>query len=194
MSNAWLETALRTYTANGFFAGRAGSVEELADELNQRHRERWGEDLGPLPGQPQLSEVVVLAHDRDRTWWRDTEADVADGNDVYARTLEQWAAISLGAFRPRHVAERWSGPAGPVDVTLELDGSARSLRPRMLDDHLDMNLLGTIDGWLGEAGAPRRAATLETGDQTAFVTFLTADERARIQADRGIRFGPAFSR
>jgi hypothetical protein len=188
--NTWLETALRTYTANGFFKGRAGSIEELAADLNQQHHERWGEDLGPLPGQPQLSEVLVLSYDSDRTWWQDTEADVCDGNGVYAEVLEQWAAISLGSFRPARVAERWATADGPIAVTLELDGRPRSLAPRVLDDYLDMGILASIDGWLAESRAARRAATLETGDQTAFVTFLTAEERSRIQADRGIRFGP----
>jgi len=190
MSNRWLETALRTYTANGFFASRTGTVEELAAELDARHRERWGEDLGPLPGRPQLSEILVLSCDRDRAWWRDTEADVDQANQVYVSVLEHWSAISLGAFAPRDVEERWGGPGGPVTVSLRLGTHTRTLRPVVRDDYLDMGILDTVDGWLAEAGAPRRPATLETGDQTAFVTFLSAEERTRIQADRGIRFGP----
>jgi hypothetical protein len=185
----WLVAALRTYRAAGFFADRSDLPDAaLAELLQEEHEDEWAERLGPDPDMPALAEVRLLAYDRARTWWRDLEADVAPGNDVYVRVLNEWAAISGGAFHLDRVTERWAAPAGPIAVDVETGGRRWELRPAMRDDWLDLDVVNGLNGLLAELGSPRRFVTLSPGDQTALVTALTPAERERIERERGIRF------
>jgi hypothetical protein len=185
----WLVAALRTYRAAGFFADRADlSDAALAELLQEEHEEEWAERLGPDPDMPVLAEVRLLAYDRARTWWQDLEADVLPGNDEYVRVLNEWAAISGGAFHPHRVTERWAAPAGPVTVDVETGGRRWQLRPAVRDDWLDLDVLGGLNMVLAETRSARRFVTLSPGDQTALVTAVTPDERERIERERGLRF------
>jgi hypothetical protein len=191
VTGEWLVEALRTYRAAGFFRQyEALGDEELADRLQAEHREQWGEDLGPIPDHPPLAEILVMSKDPERSWWEDTEADVLPGNRVYERVLEQWAAISLGSFPPDRIAERWSSPSGPVTVEVLAGAERLELRPRVREDWLDMGIVEPLNQMLERLGAPRRFATLDPGDQTAFLTCLSEEERRRIESDRGVTFGP----
>jgi hypothetical protein len=186
----WLVEAIRTYRAAGFFQRyEALGDEELAARLQAEHREQWREDLGPTPEHPPLAEILVMSKDPERAWWEDTEADVLPGNRVYERVLGQWASISVGSFRPDRIAERWSSPSGPVTVEVLAGAERLELRPRVREDWLDMGIIEPLNDMLERLGAPRRFATLDPGDQTAFVTCLSDAERQRIESDRGVRFG-----
>jgi hypothetical protein len=187
----WLIEAIRTYRAAGFFSEYEElSDEELAERLQDEHRARWGEVLSPTPDHPPTAEILVMSKDPRRTWWEDTEADVLPGNQAYERVLEQWAGISLGSFRPDRVAERWSSPSGPVTVEVLAGDERLELQPRVREEWLDMGILEPVNETLERLGALRRFATLDPGDQTAFVTSLSDDERQRIESDRGVAFGP----
>ncbi|TMC13424.1 MAG: hypothetical protein E6J41_00545 [Chloroflexi bacterium] len=185
----WLLAALRTYRAAGFFADRSAmSDAELAELLQDEHEDEWAERLGPDPNVPVLAEVRVLAYDRVRTWWQDLEADVAPGNDIYVRVLNEWAAISGGAFRPDRLAERWATPDGPVTLDVEIGDRRWELRATVREDWLDLGVLDGLNAVLAETRAPRRFVALLPGDQTALVAALDAGEQNRIEHERGVRF------
>jgi hypothetical protein len=187
----WLVEAARTYRAAGFFGEYAElSDEELAARLQEAHRERWGEALGPTPEHPPLAEILVMANDPRRTWWEDTEDDVLPGNQAYERVLAQWADISLGSFHPDRVAERWTSPSGPVTLEVLAGKERLELQPRVREEWLDMGIVEQVNEMLQRLDSPRRFTTLDPGDQTAFVTCLSDDERRRIESDRGVAFGP----
>lgn len=188
--DGWLVEAVRVYRAAGFFRRyEALRDDELAGRLEAEHLEQWSEALGPTPEHPPLAEILVMSKDPERAWWEDTEADVLPGNRVYERVLGQWADISLGSFRPDRVAERWTSPSGPVIVEVIAGTERLELHPRVRGDWLDMGILGPLNEMLDRLGAPRRFATLDPGDQTAFVTCLSDAERRRIESDRGVGFG-----
>lgn len=189
--NQWLVDAVRAYRAAGFFRRYESlSDDEVADRLQAGHRKQWEEDLGPTPDHPPLAEILVMSKDPERAWWEDTEADVLPGNRVYERVLGRWAEISLNSFRLDRVAERWGSPSGPVIVEVLAGAERLELRPRVREDWLDMGILEPVNGLLDRLGSPRRFATLDPGDQTAFVTCLSETERKTIESDRGVPFGP----
>lgn len=100
--------------------------------------------------------------------------------DVYVTTLEEWAAISKGAFEPADIHETWDGGEGPVTVTFTLDGEHVELRPEYLEDWIDPRILTPINERIADSG--RRFELFQAFDQSAFVMALTDAERNALQA------------
>jgi hypothetical protein len=165
--------------AIGLFADRsAESTDEIAADIEAAIDETWGEvgdDLLPL------MDLMVAEQDQARVWWRDLEADVADGNDVYGSTVRELAAISVGELSVIDVVETWDSEAGPVSVAVTLDGGAElELRPAVFEDWIDPGILVDLNGVMGDAG--RRFESYKAFDQTAFVMALTEPERVSLEA------------
>jgi hypothetical protein len=162
----------------GFFADTQGlSDEELAEELEASLKEEWGEQI---PENDPFFELFVAAQDRTRAWWGDLEADVADGNDVYASALEDWAAVSVGAFEPEQVEETWESQAGPVKNSFTLDGEGVELTPEYLEDWIDPRIITPINERIADSG--RQFTLVKAFDQTAFLMALDEGERAALEA------------
>lgn len=171
-------TALRSI---GLFTSRGDATEaEVAAEVEDSIKAAWGDQVGP---DEPLLDLFVAAQDVARVWWQDLEADVSDGNEVYVQTLAGWGGISAGSFDPKAIAEQWASESGPVTVTFELDGIEQTLHPAYLEDWIDLQVLGEINGLIASSG--RRFESYRSFDQTAFVISLTPDERAALEHDRG---------
>lgn len=173
--------------ALGFFADRKGDTDAaIAKDVQADIDSAFGADSGSGGGSAPtggMLDLMVAAADPDRVWWNDLEADVAPDNRVYEDTLDEWAAISKGAFAPTDIAETWASDTGPVTVTYQLDGSKQTLKPADLEDWIDPGILTAIDDQIADSG--RRFELYRGFDQTAFVVALTADERATLEHDRG---------
>jgi hypothetical protein len=157
----------------GLFADKDGmSDQELAEELEAALTEEWGERI---PEDEPLLELFVAALDRTRAWWGDLEADVADGNDVYASTLAEWAAISVGAFQPDQIEETWESDAGPVVVRFTLNDEDVELTPEYLEDWIDPRIISSINERIAPSG--RQFTLVKAFDQTAFLLALDPGER-----------------
>jgi hypothetical protein len=162
----------------GLFADRQDlSDEDLSQSVEAQLDTTYG---GQLPADDPLVDLIVAAADESRVWWSDLEADVDAENQVYASTLEEWAAISEGAFEPHDIEERWNSGSGPVTVTFTLDGTAVALAPEYLEDWIDPRILTPINDQIADTG--RRFELFQTFDQSAFVMALTAKERAALEA------------
>ena len=162
----------------GLFADRSASSDEaLAAEIDAAVVDTWG-DPDEIP--QDLIDLAVAQQDHARVWWQDVEADVTDGNDVYARTLAEWGQISLGAFEPADITETWKGNTGPVTVEFSHEGTPQSLAPAYLEDWIDLGILVGINELI--AGSGRRFDLYKAFDQTAFVMALTDDERLALEA------------
>ena len=162
----------------GLFADRPDlSNEDISQRVEARLDELYG---GELLADDPLLELVVASLDDARVWWGDLEADVADGNDVYVTTLEEWAAISKGAFKPADIREIWDGEEGPVTVTFTLDGDNVELKPEYLEDWIDPRILAPINERI--AGSGRRFELFQAFDQSAFVMALSDRERDALEA------------
>ena len=110
----------------------------------------------------------------------DREADVVDGNDVYASVLEEWAAVSGGSFQPDQIEETWGSEAGPVTVSFTLDGEQVELAPEFLEDWIDPRIISPINERI--AGSGRQFTLVQAFDQTAVLLALDDRERAALEA------------
>jgi hypothetical protein len=160
----------------GLFADLDGlSDQELGEELEAALIEEWGE----VP-ESRLLELLVAALDRSRVWWGDLEADVGDGNDVYASVLEEWARVSRGSFRPDRIAETWESERGPVAIRFTLDSEEVELAPEYLEDWIDPRIITPINERIAASG--RQFTLVQAFDQTAFLMALDDQERAALEA------------
>lgn len=161
----------------GLFADRStASTDEIATDVRAATDQTWGElpdDVLPL------LDLIVAEQDRARVWWRDLEADVADGNRVYESAIGELAAISLGELRVIEIAETWGSSAGPVTVTVTLDDAAIELHPVMLEDWIDPGILVDLNLAMGDDG--RVFEMYKAFDQTAFVMALTDEDRKALE-------------
>ena len=157
----------------GLFADRPDvSNEDVSQRVEARLDELYGGDA--LADDPLL-ELVVASLDQSRVWWGDLEADVGDVNQVYAQTLEEWAAISKGSFEPEDVRETWASESGPVTVSFTLDGEEVELKPEYLEDWIDPRIITPINERIADSG--RQFELFQAFDQSAFLMALT-DGRA----------------
>ncbi len=164
--------------AIGFFADRAAlSDERLAAEVETGILDLYGD--GVLSDQSFL-DLLVAEQDARRVWWRDLEADVGRGGEVYALTLDEWAVISTGAFTPSDISESWASETGPVTLRFTLDGTHHTLQPAYLEDWIDPTILGPINDLIAASG--RRYTLVQAFDQTAYLLAPTPDERTALEA------------
>lgn len=172
-----IEERVGALRAIGLFADRAAESDvALAASIENTIKDLWGE----VPPEPLYAEFAVAGTDADRVWWRDLEADVGQGGEVYVATIEEWAGISVGAFAPTAIAERWASASGPVEVTFTHAGSDVVLTPEYLDDWIDPRILTPINDLI--ASSARRFTLVRAFDQTAVLLALTDDERAAFEA------------
>jgi hypothetical protein len=162
----------------GLFADRPDlSNEDITQRVEATLDEMHGGDLRP---DDPLLELVVAALDESRVWWGDLEADVGAGSEAYVTTLEQWAAISDGAFEPEDLRETWDSPEGPVTVGFTLGGEHVELRPEYLEDWLDPRIVTPINARIAASG--RQFGLFQAFDQSLFLMALTSDERRALEA------------
>jgi hypothetical protein len=164
----------------GFFADRSGTGAEIARDVAKQLEADFG--VAPSPTDP-FSDLLVAAADGSRVWWGDLEADVGDQNRVYEQFIEEWGAISVGAFDPVRVEETWEGAQGPVVVSLMVDGEPLELHPAFLDDWIDPRILPPINDAI--ALADRQFELYRAFDQTLYLVALTPEEKRALENDRG---------
>jgi hypothetical protein len=180
---SWLVDAVHDLRALGFFDDPGRTDDDVATELAADYEFAWNE---PPDQSKPLIELELLGFDDARVWWEDTEADVAEGNNAYIEAVAALRSISRGAFRPTAVTETWDSPTGPLHIVFLLDGLRRVIRPRYLDDFLDVEgLIDGIDAFMPGDGP--RFAIYAPFDQTAFVVCITEIERRRLE-ERGWSF------
>jgi len=179
----WLVEALRFFKELGFFREYSEfSLDELADKLEQKQEEEWGETFDPAD---RLSDLDLLRWDSERVWWRDTEADVCEENKVYENTLREWSAISRGSFLPTCVGESWQSENGPVCISFRMHGCVRAIVAKYIEDYIDMSILRSINEVMR---SDYRFEMHRPFDQTAFVVMLSRAERKEITKERLWRF------
>lgn len=179
----WLVELVHDLRVLQFFEDPGRTDDDVAADLADDYEAAWNE---PPEASKSLIELELLALDESRVWWEDTEADVADGNGVYLEAIAALSRISRGAFRPSGVTETWDTPAGPLHIVFHLNGLRRVIRPRYLNDYLDVEgLIDAIDAFMRTDGP--RFAIYAPFDQTAFVVCVTDIERRRLE-ERGWSF------
>ncbi|MCS7460765.1 stalk domain-containing protein [Paenibacillus doosanensis] len=181
--------AARYYRELGFFAGdQSLSGQQFDDKFKKVHEELKGENWDPFDSSEyydSLAELYILGEDKKRVWLKDTEADVGEGNEIYARTLKQWSDISRGAFQPTEIQENWKSKEGPVEISFMLNGKKRTIHPQYMNDFIDVGILAEINEMIQDSGYQFVCVEI---DQTVFVTVLNASEKDKISKDRFLPF------
>lgn len=181
--------AAHYYRKLGYFGQDRNLTDQQFDEKFLKfYKDFVDSDWNPFDSSEyydEYAELYVWGEDKDRVWLKDTEADVVNGNDVYVKTLQQWSALSRGAFKPEDIKESWGSDEGPVTVTFTLNGQKRTLHPRFMNDFIDTGILLEINEMIRDSGIQFVMVEI---DQTVFVTALTAEEKSRIEQDRHLAF------
>jgi hypothetical protein len=177
----WLLESVRYFRPLGFFKKyHFLSDEELVSEL---HQIGWNGEPTPSYGVTDLSLLVI---DHEVVWWRDTEAEVFMGNNVYVRVLQEWRAISRQTFLPEHIEEVWGSKDGPIEIGFSHKRKQVKIHAESIGDYLDLRILSQINELIRDSGVQFEA--YEAFDQSAFIIALTAVERQKLETERGWRF------
>lgn len=180
----WLLELVRYYRPLGFFQSHTNSSD---DALAQALANLWAEDMStPLDPSDPYIDLHFLKWDEERVWWHDTEADVCVGNEVYAAALEEWSDISQGVFIPEAITETWETETGPIWIDFTLKEIQHRIQPQYLDDWIDLSVLNQINHLI--EGTGYRFEAPQTGEQMAFVTVLSTEDKIKLQRERGWQF------
>lgn len=180
MPNALPATSMTPTEVIGFYQEMGFFDGVTPEEVIEAYLVDWGEL--PDPWQ-KWDDAFLLSYSASRVWADDAEADVCAENKVYTGVLPAWAEASQGAFAPENIEERWESETGPVHLSFTLDGTARTLSPRYLDDWLDVDVLAQANEWLAD-----RAYTGFSDGNYSLVLCLTPEERERMERVRTFPF------
>lgn len=162
------------------------SIEELAKKISKKYSVDWGKNFDEDDRFTGVSsDLEVLKYIDGRIWWKDTEADVLKGNNVYVQTLKEWSAISNGGFKPSNIVEKWETDIGPIELKYQLDGRGQVITPEYMEDYIDMKILRKINELL--PNNTYKFEMLTAFDQTAVVLWIESQTKAAL-IKRGWRF------
>jgi hypothetical protein len=175
---------LKTLRELGFYADLEGKSDRDALEVvNQRCVKGYSSplDLGWGDG---LAKNRMLHWDHQRYWAANLIDAVADPEaKPYTRALEQWAGISVGAFKPEDVEEAWDleGPGADgakkvreIGVSFTHRRRRHALVPSPGKGMLDLDVLAAINRLI--EGSGRQFYTGYLSSQYAEVICLTQGE------------------
>ena len=156
--------------------------EGIKTKIRRKYIEEWGNDLD---NNVVIDDLHILFYGSKNVWWKDTEADVLNGNNIYVRTLEEWGNISKGTFLPTKITEKWESDEGMITLEFRLNDKTQKFHPKYLDDYIDIELLKLINNLISTSES--KFELLKAFDQTAFVIWLNKKEKKDL-IRRGWRF------
>ena len=191
--------AVAYYQQHGFFQNHVGLPDWAFEEALGIYRTRWsrtGHVEAPWKGRAQR-ELGILELDEERILDLDFEAFGVGGGDMYISTIPRLARITRGVFSAWDVREKALDEerGGLVKLTFR---RGADLHEHMVyggnDDWIDPQILWIIEEFLHVSPYRFYAAAESVGEfantQGALLTCLSAEERDRIDRDRGVVFVP----
>ena len=174
---------LKQFRELGFYADlKDKSDGDVLAEINQRCRKVYKDDL-TMGWDDGLAKNRMLHWDSQRFWQMVGGGSILPARKPYTQTLEQWASISLGAFKPEAIEESWEfaddGTGKPkeakrVVVSFTCNGKRHELEPKIRDNRLDLDILVPINGLIVKTG--RQFYVDHLSSLAADVLCLTRDE------------------
>jgi hypothetical protein len=181
-SKNWVPLALDYFRELGFFRSTSSSERSSFDELITEFQARLSRDSSNAR---EVDLVLLLALDRNRIWWDDTEIVYHD--QVYTEVLNEWSNISEGQFNPIAIDERWSEDNSSVSLSFEFEGELRTIQRSVSGDWLDLSILADINQLIVGTGH-QFVLFNEPRDQTAVVACISQATRVKLQHELGISF------
>ncbi len=126
-------------------------------------------------------DLHVAELDDTRVWWRDLEADVLNGNMVYAETVKEFGKLSGGFLNPSEIREEWTSDEGPVKVSFQDKDTVRVFNLKFYNDWYDTDFFQYLESAMNNNGSPYRLYMHDQTGQDVFVIRLTVDEKDRIE-------------
>lgn len=181
-SGAWLREALPYYRALGFFAAEQHSSDtDLAATVRAYHGADW-DDVILEAEDMATADQWLLMPDTSRVWFHDLEG-VYRGENTYALFVQEWGAISRGAFTPAEIAETWESDRGPVNVSFSYQGRQHTfVHADGHDDFINLRIVRMINQLLTPT-----LYRLEPADNLGdcrFIVSLTPEEKHRLRSER----------
>ncbi len=158
------------------------TLEEVSNEIRLKHLDDWGENC---EARGIFDDYVILEYGSRKIWWKDTEADVLNGNNVYVHALNEWAETSENSFSPIKIIEKWKTDEDPIVVEFELNKKAYTFYPEYMEDYIDVDILKQINKLT--QNTENQFELVVPFDQTALVMWLSKAEKD-ILIRRGWRF------
>ncbi len=181
-----LSLSVNDFRDLGFFLDKENiSDDKLAKMINGEHFALFGEEIDP---HSPFSDLLLLSYDKNRVWWEDTEADVLNGNNVYIDFMNDLSKISRGVFSPSEISESWETDEGPISIEFKLGGKKLSIRPKYIDDYIDVEIISNINKLM--PSDKYKFELYKPFDQTAFILMLSKDEKIQLQKKRRWEFYP----
>jgi len=126
-------------------------------------------------------DLHVAELDETRVWWRDLEADVLNGNNVYAQTVKEFGELSGGFLRPDQIKEEWTTDEGPVKVSFRDSDTLRTFNLKSNGDWYDIDFFKYLESSMKNNGSPYQFYMHDQTGQDVFVIRLTEDEKEAVE-------------
>lgn len=155
------------YFINIGLLDKGQTPENLTQIIARNILEEWGEEFKHAD---PYADLLILKYGEAKIWWKDTEADVLNGNAVYVNTLKELAALTNGIFSPKNIVETWNSDTGPIKINFKQNGEHYEITPEYLEDYIDIDILKQINKLF--PCSEYAFEMIAPFDQTAFVLWL----------------------
>jgi hypothetical protein len=162
--------------------------DQLTKTLIEKARKKYNVDgfdsfneVFDLKNNSDFFDLHVAELDETRVWWRDLEADILDGNNVYAETVKEFGKLSGGFLQPEQIKEEWISTNGPVKVSFQDMDTLRVMNLKYEDDWYDTDFFKHLEMFMKSNGSPYSFYLHDRTGQDVFVIRLTEDEKEKIE-------------
>lgn len=173
----------------GLFAGsRELDDDQLTKNLIEKAKEKYQldgynafDEVFDPETNSDVFDLYVAALDETRVWWKDLEADILNGNNVYAETVKEFAQLSGGFLKADKIQEEWGSDEGPVKVSFWDSDTLRVFNLKYYDDWYDTDFFKYLESSMKFNGSPYQLYIHDRTGQDVFVIRLTAHEKHKIE-------------
>ncbi|SHG39392.1 hypothetical protein SAMN04488109_0030 [Chryseolinea serpens] len=170
-------------------AGLFEDYKSLSDDsLTQRlssiatERQLWEEfDVYDSLQEEDYINLKIAQLDPKRVWWHDLEADVLNGNMVYASTVKEFVELSGGYLRAEQIKEEWETDNGPIHISFQDGDTLRAFQLKSYDDWYDEDFFNYMEKFMTANGSPYKFYVYIGTGQDAFVIRLTKAEKEMVE-------------
>jgi hypothetical protein len=155
-------------------------IEKAAKKYQTDGYDEFNEIFDPK-NNPDFFGLHVAELDETRVWWRDLEADVLNGNMVYAETVKEFGSLSGGYLKPDKVKEEWTSDEGPVKVSFWDSDTLRTFNLKANDDWYDTDFFKYLESSMANNGSPYKFYMHDQTGQDVFLIRLTEDEKEKLE-------------
>jgi hypothetical protein len=154
-------------------------IQKRAEELAAKYA-RQGRKVPTYKAYLEL----VYAEPTNNIYWFDTEC--IGGAGSYVNILKKLSEITGGIFQPTDISDIVDGERKQAGVSFVYKGQKYSFVLKLNDDWADISLLPKLNQVL--RGASKQFYLYKQFDQTAFVVFISPEQKRRLEEEKEWEF------